>query len=81
MRLRVLTEQQMIPLERTQLYAADGFPNRFWHFERNATAWAVSMAELTRASNALSNLMLHALAPSLPGARIGAPSTRFSIGR
>ncbi|KZV88125.1 carbohydrate esterase family 16 protein [Exidia glandulosa HHB12029] len=62
--------QNMIPLQLTQLYSADSFPNRFWHFERNTTEWAVFMTELTTAGNAISKLMLQALAPSLRDSRI-----------
>ncbi|KZW01313.1 hypothetical protein EXIGLDRAFT_830062 [Exidia glandulosa HHB12029] len=62
--------QNMIPLQLTQLYASQSFPNRFWNFEKNSTEWAVFMTELTSAGNALSKLMLQALAPSLPGSHI-----------
>ncbi|KZV78749.1 carbohydrate esterase family 16 protein [Exidia glandulosa HHB12029] len=62
--------QNMIPLQLTQLYSANSFPNRFWSFQRNTTEWSVFMTELTLAGNALSKLMLQALAPTLPGSHI-----------
>lgn len=62
--------QNMIPLQLTQLYSATGHPNRYFHDPRNTTEWAIFMTELTTSGNALSSLMLHNLAPTLPGARI-----------
>jgi hypothetical protein len=60
----------MIPLELTILYAADSYPNRFWAVERNTTDWSVLMREMVLAGNALTKLMLQALAPTLPGSHI-----------
>ena len=55
----------MIPLETTPLYAPDSYPNRYWTAQRNTTEWSVFMRELTLTGNALSELMLKALAPKL----------------
>ena len=63
---------QMLPLQLTQLYAAQSFPNRYWHFPKNATEWSVFMTELTLSGNAISKLMLQALAPTLRDSHIGA---------
>ncbi|KAJ7198873.1 GDSL lipase/esterase [Mycena pura] len=62
--------QNMIPLELTVLYSANSYPNRFWAFPRNTTEWSVLMTELTHSGNKLTELMLRALAPTLPGAHI-----------
>ncbi|KAJ7083594.1 GDSL lipase/acylhydrolase [Mycena belliarum] len=62
--------QNMIPLELTVLYAADSYPNRFWAVERNASDWSVLMREMVLSGNALTKLMLQALAPTLPGSHI-----------
>jgi len=62
--------QNMIPLELTILYAADSYPNRYWAFERNTTEWSILMTEMTHSGNKLAQLMLQALAPTLPGAHI-----------
>lgn len=61
----------MIPLEKTILYSADSYPNRYWTAQRNTTEWSVFMTELTHAGNALSKALLELLAPTLPGAHIG----------
>ncbi|KAH7061743.1 GDSL lipase/esterase [Auriculariales sp. MPI-PUGE-AT-0066] len=63
--------QNMIPLETTPMYAPDAYYTRYWTWERNATAWSVFIAELTKAGNAISRLMLQDLATELPGAHIG----------
>ncbi|KAL4254644.1 SGNH hydrolase superfamily protein [Abortiporus biennis] len=63
--------QNMIPLDRTILYSADSYPNRFWTAERNTTEWNVFMSELVAAGNELQKLMLQNLAPTLPGAHVG----------
>ncbi|KAG6915474.1 hypothetical protein DXG01_011305 [Tephrocybe rancida] len=63
--------QNMIPLQNTILYAPDSYPNRFWTAQRNTTDWAVLMTELVLSGNALTKLMLQALAPTLPGSHIG----------
>ncbi|KAJ7471170.1 GDSL lipase/esterase, partial [Mycena galericulata] len=62
--------QNMIPLELTILYSANSYPNRYWAFERNTTEWSVIMTEMTRSGNRLTQLMLQALAPTLPGSHI-----------
>lgn len=62
--------QNMIPLQFVNLYSAQGHLNRYWNLARNSTDWSVTITELTTAGNALSALMLRALAPTLPGARI-----------
>ena len=62
---------QLVPLDRLPLYAVDSYPNRYWTAQRNTTEWHLFMSELTAAGNALSRLMLQALAPSLPGAHVG----------
>jgi hypothetical protein len=61
---------QMIPLELTILYSANSYPNRFWAVERNTSDWSVLMTELVLSGNALTKLMLQALAPTLPGSHI-----------
>ena len=63
----------MVPLETAPLYAADSYPNRYWTAVRNTTEWSVFMRELTTSGNALSKLMLEALAPKLHGAHLGEP--------
>jgi len=63
--------QNMIPLEKTILYAPDSYPNRYWTAQRNTTDWSILMRELTQSGNAISKLMLQALPASLPGAHVG----------
>ncbi|KAK7685016.1 hypothetical protein QCA50_011851 [Cerrena zonata] len=63
--------QNMIPLQHVILYSPDSYPNRFWTAQRNTTEWSVFMTELVNAGNAISKLMLEALAPTLHGAHIG----------
>ncbi|TCD62319.1 hypothetical protein EIP91_007059 [Steccherinum ochraceum] len=63
--------QNMIPLQKTIMYSADSYPNRFWTAPRNTTEWSVTMAELTTGGNEIAKLMLQALPSSLPGAHIG----------
>ncbi|KAF5381805.1 hypothetical protein D9615_005589 [Tricholomella constricta] len=63
--------QNMIPLQTAPLYAPDSQPNRYWSAPRNTTEWSVFMTELALSGNALTKLMLQALAPSLPGSHIG----------
>ncbi|KAI0807961.1 GDSL lipase/acylhydrolase [Fomes fomentarius] len=62
--------QNMIPLEFVPLYAADSYPNRFWTAQRNTTEWSVFMNELTTSGNAIAELLLRALAPTLHGAHV-----------
>ncbi|TFK34673.1 carbohydrate esterase family 16 protein [Crucibulum laeve] len=62
--------QNMIPLETVPLYAPVSYPNRFWTAQRNDTEWSVLMKELVLSGNALTKLMLQALAPTLHGAHI-----------
>ncbi|KAK0208793.1 hypothetical protein DFS33DRAFT_474038 [Desarmillaria ectypa] len=61
----------MIPLNSTILYAPESYPNRYFTDPRNTTEWSVFMRELVLSVNALSRLMLHALIPEVPEARIG----------
>ncbi|KAF8996011.1 GDSL lipase/acylhydrolase [Cyathus striatus] len=63
--------QNMIPLETVPLYAPTSYPNRFWTAQRNTTEWSVFMKELVLSGNALTKLMLQALAPTLHEAHIG----------
>jgi len=63
--------QNMLPLERVPLYAADSYPNRYWTGPRNTTEWHLFMRELTYAGNGIAKLMLQALPASLPGAHVG----------
>ncbi|TCD62320.1 hypothetical protein EIP91_007060 [Steccherinum ochraceum] len=63
--------QNMIPLQKTILYSADSYPNRFWTAPRNTTEWSVTMTELTTGGNEIAKLMLQALPSTLPGAHIG----------
>ncbi|KAF5329579.1 hypothetical protein D9619_009006 [Psilocybe cf. subviscida] len=63
--------QNMIPLETVPLYAPVSYPDRYWTAQRNSTEWSVFMKELTLSGNALTKLMLEALAPTLSGAHIG----------
>ncbi|KAJ7449218.1 GDSL lipase/esterase [Mycena latifolia] len=62
--------QNIIPLELTILYSANSYPNRFWAVERNTSDWSVLMREMVLSGNALTKLMLQALAPTLPGSHI-----------
>ncbi|KAH7924946.1 carbohydrate esterase family 16 protein [Leucogyrophana mollusca] len=62
--------QNILPLDLTVLYSADSYPNKYWDAERNTTEWNVFMKELSRSGNAITDLMLQALAPTLPGAHI-----------
>ncbi|OBZ65266.1 hypothetical protein A0H81_14749 [Grifola frondosa] len=59
------------PVQHTILYGADSYPNLYWTAQRNTTEWSVFMTELVNSGNALSKLMLQALAPSLHGAHLG----------
>jgi hypothetical protein len=61
----------MIPLKDVILYAPNSYPNRYWAIQRNTTEWSVFMTELVLSGNALTKLMLQALAPSLQDAHIG----------
>ncbi|KAF8884190.1 GDSL lipase/esterase [Infundibulicybe gibba] len=63
--------QNMIPLQLTTLYSANSYPNRYWTQPRNTTEWSLLMTELVLSGNALTKLMLQALAPRLAGAHIG----------
>ncbi|KAJ7171054.1 GDSL lipase/acylhydrolase [Mycena filopes] len=62
--------QNMIPLQLTILYSINSYPNRFWSGPRNTSDWAVLMNEMVLSGNKLTELMLQALVPSLPGAHI-----------
>ncbi|KAH7909673.1 carbohydrate esterase family 16 protein [Hygrophoropsis aurantiaca] len=62
--------QNIIPLDLTILYSANSYPNKYWDEVRNTTEWNVFMKELSRSGNAITDLMLQALAPTLPGAHI-----------
>ncbi|KAG6824230.1 hypothetical protein H0H92_007605 [Tricholoma furcatifolium] len=63
--------QNMIPLQDTILYSPNSYPNKYWTAERNTTQWSDMMTEMSLSGNALTKLMLTALAPTLPGAHIG----------
>ncbi|RPD58827.1 hypothetical protein L227DRAFT_612586 [Lentinus tigrinus ALCF2SS1-6] len=63
--------QNMVPLETTPLYARDSYPNRYWTAQRNTTEWNVFIKELTASGNAIAELMLQVLAPTLHDAHIG----------
>ncbi|KAF9478581.1 hypothetical protein BDN70DRAFT_933290 [Pholiota conissans] len=63
--------QNMIPLQNVPLYAPVSYPDRYWTAQRNTTEWSVFMTELVLSGNALTKLMLQALAPTLPGAHVG----------
>ncbi|PPQ64113.1 hypothetical protein CVT24_008724 [Panaeolus cyanescens] len=63
--------QNMIPLQNVPLYAPVSHFSRYWTAQRNSTEWSVFMTELVLSGNALTKLMLEALAPSLKGAHIG----------
>lgn len=62
----------MAPLEHLVSYLPNAYPNRYWTAAHNVTEWNLVMTQYTVAGNMLSKLMLQALAPSLPGAHIGA---------
>ncbi|KAJ7621035.1 carbohydrate esterase family 16 protein [Roridomyces roridus] len=62
--------QNMIPLELTILYSADSYHNKYWALERNTTEWSITMTEMTRSGNRLTQLMLQNLVPTLPGSHI-----------
>lgn len=61
----------MIPLQNVPLYAPISHPARYWTAQRNTTEWSVFMTELVLSGNALTKLMLEALAPNLKGAHVG----------
>ncbi|KAI0077017.1 carbohydrate esterase family 16 protein [Panus rudis PR-1116 ss-1] len=63
--------QNMIPLERTILYAPNSYPNGYWDLERNTTEWSLTMKELTTSGNALAKLMIQDVVPTLKGAHVG----------
>ncbi|GAB1520184.1 hypothetical protein RhiTH_003257 [Rhizoctonia solani] len=64
--------QNMVPLHLAPMYAADGYPTKFWSAPHNQTEWSILMAELVRSGNELWALRTKYIAPSLfPGARIG----------
>ncbi|KAI5119097.1 hypothetical protein M0805_004868 [Coniferiporia weirii] len=63
--------QNMIPLEKTILYSANTYPNRYWALAHNATDWSLAMTEMTTAGNAIAKLMLENLARTLLDAHIG----------
>ncbi|CAL1699732.1 unnamed protein product [Somion occarium] len=63
--------QNMIPLQLTILYRADGYLTRFWTAPHNQTEWSVYMTELVASGNELARLMLQSLSRELPGAHIG----------
>jgi hypothetical protein len=66
----------MIPLQKVPLYAPVSYTDRYWTAQRNTTEWSVFMTELVLSGNALTKLMLQALAPTLSGAHVG---TAFEI--
>jgi hypothetical protein len=61
----------MIPLDHVPLYSPDSYVSHHWTAQRNTTGWNIFMGELVAAGNSITELMLSALAPSLPGAHIG----------
>jgi len=63
--------QNMIPLDKTILYSANSYSNRYWTAQRNTTEWNVVMQELVATGNELSKIKLENLALTLPGAHIG----------
>ncbi|KAF9465451.1 GDSL lipase/acylhydrolase [Collybia nuda] len=63
--------QNMIPLQTVPMYSPNSYPNKFWTDVRNTTEWTVLMTELVLSGNAITRLMLEALAPTLHGAHIG----------
>ncbi|EUC61475.1 GDSL lipase/acylhydrolase family protein [Rhizoctonia solani AG-3 Rhs1AP] len=64
--------QNMIPLHLAPMYAADGYPTKFWNAPHNQTEWSILIAEMVRSGNELWALRTKYAAPSLfPGARIG----------
>ncbi|KAF8182925.1 GDSL lipase/esterase [Pholiota molesta] len=63
--------QNMIPLQKVPLYAPVSYTDRYWTAQRNTTEWSVFMTELVLSGNALTKLMLQALAPTLSGAHVG----------
>ncbi len=69
----------MIPLDKTILYSANSYPNRYWTPPRNTTEWNVFMGELVATGNELQRLKLAALAPTLKGAHLGTLSYSLKI--
>lgn len=67
---RYFVVMNMIPLNLTPLYSPNSYPSKYWAAPRNTTEWSVFMHELVRAGNAITDLMLQALLPSLDGAHI-----------
>ncbi|CAE6407904.1 unnamed protein product [Rhizoctonia solani] len=64
--------QNMIPLHLVPMYAANGYPTKFWSAPHNQTEWSILIAEMVRSGNELWALRTKYVAPSLfPGARIG----------
>lgn len=64
----------MLPLQRTPLYSSESYTNHYWTAQRNITEWNVFMAELVLSGNALTKLMLQALATEIRGTHLGTPS-------
>ncbi|KAH8823572.1 GDSL lipase/acylhydrolase [Flagelloscypha sp. PMI_526] len=62
--------QNMIPLQYTIQYGVNSYPTKFWQYPKNSTSWAVTMEELVRSGNKLTNLMLNDLVATLPGAHV-----------
>ncbi|KAG8688068.1 hypothetical protein FRC11_006115 [Ceratobasidium sp. 423] len=64
--------QNMIPLHLVPMYAADGYPTKFYSTPHNQTEWSILIAEMVRSGNELWALRTKYVAPTLfPGARIG----------
>ncbi|KAF9233570.1 carbohydrate esterase family 16 protein [Melanogaster broomeanus] len=62
--------QNILPLDLTILYSNYSYPSRYWTAQRNTTEWNVFMKELVRGGNEITQLMLEAIVPILPGAHI-----------
>jgi phospholipase/lecithinase/hemolysin len=67
----LMVSHQMIPLEKTIMYSANGYLTRYYPYNHNATEWAITMRDLTHAANDLTKLKLQALIPSLSEAHVG----------
>ncbi|KAJ3554813.1 hypothetical protein NM688_g2912 [Phlebia brevispora] len=63
--------QNLIPLNLTIMYSAEGYLTQFWTLPHNQTDWNIYITQVVAGSNEIAQLMLKDLPRSLPGAHIG----------